>query len=90
MDTTMNIQKGQVVKSKAGRDKGRVFLIYDIVDEYSVLVVDGDLRKIESPKLKKMKHLSVYNTVLDDFIEILNSNKKINNALIRRYLEPFN
>ena len=89
MDTTTDLKIGQVVKSKAGRDKSRVFVIVDIVDDGHVLVADGDLRKISSPKLKKIKHLAVYNTVLEEFANMLKSNEKINDATVRKLLEPF-
>lgn len=89
MDTTTNLQKGQVVKSKAGRDKSRVFVIVDIIDDSFVLVVDGDLRKLSSPKKKKVKHLVIYNTVLEEFANMLKSNEKINDATVRKLLEPF-
>ncbi|MFA7412743.1 MAG: KOW domain-containing RNA-binding protein [Tissierellaceae bacterium] len=90
MDSSDDIAVGQVVKSRAGRDKGRIFLILDIVDEQNVLIVDGDLRKLDNPKLKKLKHLIVYNTIVPDLKQKLDSNIKINNAYIRKLLEPFN
>ena len=89
MDTTTNLQKGQVVKSKAGRDKSRVFVIVDIIDDSFVLLADGDLRKLSSPKRKKIKHLVVYNTVLEEFANMLKRNEKINDATVRKLLEPF-
>ncbi len=89
MDTTAGLQKGQVVKSKAGRDKSRVFVIVDIIDDSFVLIADGDLRKLSSPKKKKIKHLVVYNTVLEEFANMLKSNEKINDATVRKLLEPF-
>lgn len=52
MDLTDKLIVGQVVKSRAGRDRGRTFLIYEILDEDFVLVVDGDLRKLKNPKRK--------------------------------------
>ncbi|NLY84786.1 MAG: hypothetical protein GX077_00325 [Tissierellia bacterium] len=90
MISSDDIAIGQVVKSRAGRDKGRVFLVLEIVDDQHVLIVDGDLRKLENPKRKKLKHLMVYNTVLEEFKEKLNSKMGINNAYIRKLLEPFN
>lgn len=63
MDTTAEIQIGQLVKSKAGRDRGRCFLVLDILDENFVLLVDGDLRKIDSPKRKKVKHVAKVNKI---------------------------
>ncbi len=89
MDTTTDLKIGQVVKSKAGRDKSRVSLIVDIVDDSFVLVVDGDLRKLSSPKKKKIKHLVVYNAVIEEFANMLKSNEKINDATVRKLLEPF-
>jgi len=90
MDSTKDLEIGQVVRSKAGRDKGKVFLILEILDEQHVLIVDGDMRKLENPKKKKIKHLAVYNKVLKDFQSSLKSKIEINNAYIRKLLEPFN
>ncbi|MCF6461692.1 KOW domain-containing RNA-binding protein [Clostridium sp. Cult3] len=90
MDSTSDITVGQVVKSRAGRDKGNIFLVLNIVDEDHVLIVDGDLRKLDNPKKKKIKHLTVYNTVLPELKYKLDNDLKINNAYIRKLLEPFN
>jgi len=43
---------GRVAYSKAGRDKGKLFIVIGIVDEDFVLVCDGDLRPVEKPKRK--------------------------------------
>ena len=48
---------GTVVISKAGRDAGRYFVILDIADDAHVYICDGDLRKVQKPKKKKLKHL---------------------------------
>ncbi|HLR20671.1 MAG TPA: KOW domain-containing RNA-binding protein [Tissierellaceae bacterium] len=90
MDSTGDIIIGQVVRSKAGRDKGRVFLVLDIIDDKHLIIVDGDLRKIDNPKRKKIKHLNVYNIVLQELSYRLDNKMKINNAYIRKLLEPFN
>lgn len=90
MDLSESISIGQVVKSKAGRDKGRIFLVYKVIDNQNVLIVDGDLRKLDNPKKKKIKHLIIYNTILPELEEKLASKIKINNAYIRKLLEPFN
>lgn len=90
MDSTSDITIGQVVKSKAGRDKGRIFLVLDIIDDQHILIVDGDLRKLDNPKRKKIKHLIVYNTVLPEVKYKCDNNIKMNNAFIRKLLVPFN
>ncbi|MFZ5966770.1 MAG: hypothetical protein ACOYVK_06310 [Bacillota bacterium] len=87
MDTTNELVIGQVVKSKAGRDRGRVFVVVDIVDEQYVLLVDGDLRKVDKPKKKKVKHLTKYNMISDEIKNRLENDEKVNNLLLRRELE---
>ena len=48
---------GQIVKSKAGHDKGCVFFVVEVLDDEYVLIADGGRRKYDSPKKKKVKHL---------------------------------
>ena len=89
MESTGDIAIGQVVKSRAGRDKGNIFLVVDVVDDEYVLISDGDIRKLDNPKKKKIKHLIVYSTVVDELNEKILGGIKINNAYIRKLLEPF-
>ncbi len=49
---------GRVVRSRAGRDCGRLFLVVGIADSEHLLIADGDLRKVEKPKKKKLRHLT--------------------------------
>ncbi len=51
-----DIGKGCVVLSTAGRDMGRYFIVLDRDENYA-LIVDGKLRRVDSPKRKKIKHL---------------------------------
>lgn len=52
------IEKGMLAKSKAGHDKGQVYVIYEL-DETYVYLVDGRIRMIENPKRKKRKHVQI-------------------------------
>ncbi|HLR35634.1 MAG TPA: KOW domain-containing RNA-binding protein [Tissierellales bacterium] len=90
MEFTNDITIGQLVKSRAGRDKGNIFIVMDIIDDKHILIVDGDLRKLDKPKKKKVKHLIIYNTVITDFKKKTDEGIKINNGYIRKLLEPFN
>ncbi len=45
---------GRVAVSKAGRDKGRAFVILELADKDHVLIADGKLRKLEKPKRKSL------------------------------------
>lgn len=49
---------GLLAYSKCGRDRKRLFCVVDVIDENFVLVADGKLHKKESPKKKRLKHLS--------------------------------
>lgn len=89
MFLTDDLEVGQIVKSKSGRDKGRLFIIYEIVDDQYVRLVDGDLRKLENPKLKKVKHLTKYNTVVVEIKEKLDSDIELKDAHIRRILSDY-
>ena len=52
----MQFEPGMLVKSKAGHDKDRIYVIIRAEDEY-VYVADGDLRPIRHMKRKNVKHL---------------------------------
>ena len=53
------ICQGDLVKSKAGRDGGEIFLVAYLYGEYAYLV-DGKVRKVKSLKKKKVKHLEKF------------------------------
>ena len=80
----MNLAKGQLVRSMAGHDKGEYFLIYEIVDDNYVKIVNGKSRKLEKPELKKIKHLSKINKVSNVIDEINTSDIKSQNKKIMR------
>ena len=58
------MEKGRIVKSKAGKDKQRFYVVVDS-DGDRVYVSDGKLRKLNNPKPKNPRHLSVTSTVVD-------------------------
>ena len=80
------MEKGQLVRSIAGHDIGEYFLVYQIIDDNFVLIVNGKTRKLEKPKLKKIKHLSKVNKKSDvidslDKNDLQSQNKKIRNVI---------
>ena len=50
-----DIRKTDIVRSTAGRDRGKLFAVLDTDGEY-LLLADGRGRRIESPKRKKRRH----------------------------------
>ena len=51
-----DISVGDVVKSTAGRDKDKFFLVVEISEKFAV-IADGKTRKIQNAKRKNLKHL---------------------------------
>ena len=78
---------GKLVCSKAGRDKGKYYIITDILeDSRYVYVVDGIYRPLEKPKKKKIKHLMFTNINLRD----INKDQivdKFNNPTIKKFIQ---
>ena len=58
------MQIGTIVKSRAGRDKDRWFVVVGVDADFA-LIVDGKERSLSKPKKKRKKHLAVTRTILD-------------------------
>jgi large subunit ribosomal protein L14e len=80
---------GGIVRSKAGRDKGRKFIVVEIQDALYVLISDGRLRKIEKPKKKKKKHVEFTGVVARPLEIKLANMERVTNAEIRKTLAMY-
>ncbi len=58
--TGEGLSVGQLVRSRAGRDAGRFFLVVGIQSRQTVMVADGRTRHVSRPKPKNVKHLEVF------------------------------
>ncbi len=58
---------GQVVKSRAGRDRDKLYIVigYETSSGY-LFLADGENRRVEKPKRKNPQHLNRLNTVFED------------------------
>jgi ribosomal protein L14E/L6E/L27E len=83
----LNDLLARVVISKSGRDQGRMFVIVKVVNERFVMIVDGDLRKIENPKLKNIRHLQMTNFKAEDVAVYLARGELPANHVIKRNLK---
>ena len=79
------IDLGSFVQSLAGRDKGKIFLVVGVEDNY-VYLVDGDIRKIENPKRKKIKHVELTRYFDGNLAERIAKKNKITNQDIKRVI----
>lgn len=77
---------GRVVISKAGRDRGRAFLIVGIADDSHVYLADGARRTLTGPKKKKLMHLRVEPVLAEAIAAKLESGAKVFDAEIRQSL----
>ena len=76
----MKVQRGQVVRSLAGHDKGGFLAVVQVAPPFA-FVCDGKRRPLERPKRKKLFHLAPTATVLPE--EALRTNRQIRSALRR-------
>ena len=61
----MQLVKGMVVRSKAGHDKGKFFVVVK-VEKGLAYIADGIERKALAPKKKNPLHLAGTSTVLNE------------------------
>lgn len=85
----MEYSVGQIVYSKSGRDKGLAFIVVSVEGDYLYLA-DGDLRKLEQPKRKKIKHVQGTNCINIELKEKLVTGSYIQNAQIHNALKEYN
>lgn len=81
----MEVRAGSRVRSIAGRDKGVDFIVLSVSGEY-VLMADGDLRKVDRPKKKKLKHIQVSSGFSEFISARLLDTGKVTNAEVRKAL----
>ena len=84
----MEADVGHIVISLAGRDKGRPFYVLK-TEENFVYLSDGSLRKIESPKKKKRKHVRVIPDFETRITAKLRSGEKVLNSEMRKALSDY-
>ncbi|MDH7577502.1 MAG: KOW domain-containing RNA-binding protein [Bacillota bacterium] len=79
-----NLEVGQLVCSKRGRDRGKFFLVVEIIDDSSVYLVDGDKRRLENPKRKNIKHLDSFPVVAEHLAALWKGGQQVGNSEIRK------
>ena len=79
------IVKSNIVRSNAGRDKGKLFVVLAVEGEY-LLLADGKTRKLEKPKRKKRRHAALVSDAETRLSGKLLNNAKITNSELRRTL----
>ena len=82
-----SIEQGDLVLSRAGRDKGEIFLVVKTESDYA-LIVNGRTRKVLAPKKKNKKHLTSVATVsYYELAEKIRKGEAVGNEKIYRLLK---
>jgi ribosomal protein L14E/L6E/L27E len=78
------LQAGKFVKSVAGRDRGKTFLVFDVLNAAFVRVIDGNSRKIQNPKKKNVRHLRVIPVDAGEMAERLALGERVTDEEVSR------
>lgn len=80
------IEVGSIVRSLAGRDEGRLFIVMEELDADFVMVANGALRGVERLKKKRRKHLKPTGIVIEELRARLTDGPAVGNHEIRSWL----
>ena len=86
MKEPFSLERGRVVESTQGRDKGKTFLVLEQCGKDLVLIADGMSHKLSNPKKKKTKHLRT-KPVLIDWDSLRPEGGAVQDSDLRRALE---
>ncbi len=64
-----------------------MFVVIEVVNNRYVTLADGDLRKIENPKIKNTKHLHFTNIKAENVVKYLSKGEMPDNHVIRKNLK---
>jgi len=81
------IRPGLAAISRAGRDKGRPYVVLCEVDADFVTVCDGANRTMDRPKKKRRRHLLPVGREMPDFLDRLQA-RSLRDEEIRGFLKP--
>ena len=84
----MEITRSNLVRSGAGRDKGKLFAVLAEEGVY-LLLADGKSRKVNSPKRKKRRHVMFFAAEETRVSEKIKSNEKVTNSELRRTIAAY-
>jgi len=81
---------GGICKSLQGRDKGRYYIITRVEAVGTVYVVDGNFKKLASPKKKNLKHLYLLPETAESIGAKLTEGKQVFDTEVFSALKKYN
>lgn len=76
-----------MVVSKSGRDQGKAFIVVRVINERYLSISDGDLRKVEKPKKKNIRHLHFTSQRADEILDSLRKGEMPANHVIKKTIK---
>lgn len=83
-------QLGGICQSLQGRDKHRFYLIVALAADGTVMVADGNYKRLAAPKKKNIKHLKLLPDRAELIAEKLTGGKQVFDTEIFSALKGFN
>ena len=86
-------KKGYFATSLAGHDKGRLYIIIEETAKQDgkdyVLLADGEIKTLDKPKKKKVKHIQVIHCMDKKIEELIVSEKPIRDEDIKCAIKAY-
>ena len=81
------IEVGCFVRSIAGRDAGRLFIVVEEQDVDFVTIVNGKLRTVDRPKRKRRKHLKPTGERCSEYLQSIREGAAVEDHEVRSWLK---
>ena len=81
-------EAGMLAVSKAGHDKGRLYVVVKADQEF-VYLADGKNRSVSSPKKKKRKHIQINYYIPGTLQKVLEAEQKLEDEHIKRAIKEY-
>ena len=80
---------GQFAFSKAGHDKGTLYVIIAVEEDFAYLC-DGRLKTVAAPKKKRFRHIQLVNRTVDtDLLKRLSDGEKVYDEEVKRAIKLY-
>ncbi|MBO4853777.1 MAG: KOW domain-containing RNA-binding protein [Oscillospiraceae bacterium] len=84
----MDIAKSDIVKAVAGRDAGSLFFVLATEGDF-LLLADGKKRRVENPKRKRRKHVTLVESGSGITAERIRGGEKVTNSELRKAIAAY-
>ena len=81
---------GGICQSRQGRDKDRYYLIKSVNPDGTVMLVDGNFKRLSAPKKKNLKHLRLLPDRAETIAEKLSDGRQVFDTEIYSALKTYN